>query len=67
MEGKSKLIKVLLVHNFYGSEAPSGENQVVVHDINLLRADGHEVVLFSRSSDFVRGIGLFGRSWNISF
>jgi glycosyltransferase involved in cell wall biosynthesis len=32
-----------------------------LHDINLLRADGHEVVLFSRSSDFVRGIGLFGR------
>lgn len=53
-------MKVLLVHNFYGSAAPSGENQVFEAERTLLRARGHEVVEFTRHSDEIRGQGAWG-------
>lgn len=53
-------MKILLVHNFYGSEAPSGENQVFEAEKNLLIDKGHEVEVFTRSSDEIRNKGLFG-------
>jgi glycosyltransferase involved in cell wall biosynthesis len=53
-------VKVLLVHNFYGSAAPSGENQVFEAERTLLRARGHEVVEFTRHSDEIRGQGAWG-------
>jgi glycosyltransferase involved in cell wall biosynthesis len=53
-------VKVLLVHNFYGSTAPSGENQVFEAERTLLRARGHEVAEFTRHSDEIRGQGAFG-------
>lgn len=42
-------MKVLLAHNYYGSSAPSGENQVFEAEGNLLRQHGHEVDEFVRS------------------
>ena len=53
-------MKILLVHNFYGSSAPSGENTVYLAEKTLLRQHGHEVVEFTRHSDEIRGHGLFG-------
>ena len=53
-------MKILLVHNFYGSTAPSGENTVYLAERALLRQHGHEVVEFTRHSDEIRGHGLFG-------
>lgn len=53
-------MKVMLVHNFYGSSAPSGENQVYEAERSLLRSHGHEVVEFTRHSDEIRGAGAFG-------
>jgi hypothetical protein len=53
-------VKVLLVHNFYGSAAPSGENQVFEAERTLLRARGHEVAEFTRHSDEIRGQGALG-------
>jgi glycosyltransferase involved in cell wall biosynthesis len=46
---------VLLVHNFYRSGAPSGENRVVEQDLDQLRAAGHEVELHAVSSDEIDG------------
>lgn len=53
-------MKVLLVHNFYGSAAPSGENQVLVSEQELISSRGHEVRLFTRHSDEIRARGSWG-------
>lgn len=53
-------MKVLLAHNYYGSAAPSGENQVFEAEGNLLRQRGHEVSEFLRHSDTIRAKGAWG-------
>lgn len=53
-------MRVLLAHNFYGSAAPSGENQVVEIERALLQSQGHEVAMFSRHSDQIRSQGIWG-------
>ena len=53
-------MKILLVHNFYGSSAPSGENQVFETEKNLLFQHGHVVVEFTRHSDEIRSTGAIG-------
>lgn len=55
-----KKVKVLLVHNYYGSEAPSGENNVVEAERALLEKNGHAVTVYSRSSDQIRKNGIRG-------
>jgi glycosyltransferase involved in cell wall biosynthesis len=44
-------MRILLVHNRYRSSAPSGENRVVEQEAEALAAEGHDVMLFGRSSD----------------
>jgi glycosyltransferase involved in cell wall biosynthesis len=46
-------VRILLVHNRYRSEAPSGENRVVDQESAALRSAGHTVELFERYSDDV--------------
>jgi glycosyltransferase involved in cell wall biosynthesis len=53
-------MKILLAHNYYGSTAPSGENQVFEAERELLRQRGHEVDEFVRYSDKIRGAGAYG-------
>jgi hypothetical protein len=53
-------LRILLVHNFYGSAAPSGENQVFEAEKAMLRSRGHEVAEFCRYSDEIRGQGVWG-------
>lgn len=53
-------LKILLAHNYYGSAAPSGENQVFAAERDLLRARGHTVREFTRHSDEIRGQGAPG-------
>jgi glycosyltransferase involved in cell wall biosynthesis len=53
-------MRVLLVHNRYGSSAPSGENVVVDAERRMLERAGHEVALFGRDSDAVRARGVRG-------
>jgi len=53
-------LKILLAHNYYGSSAPSGENQVFEAERDLLRAHGHEVREFTRHSDEIRRQGAYG-------
>ena len=63
MNFNSRLVpmRILLVHNYYGSSAPSGENVVFEAERDLLRAHGHEVQTFTRYSDTIRGRGLWGK------
>lgn len=53
-------MKILLVHNYYGSAAPSGENAVFEAERDLLRARGHDVEVFTRHSDEIRSLGVAG-------
>ena len=53
-------MKILLVHNFYGSSAPSGENTVYAAERELLRQHGHTVIEFTRHSDEIINRGIFG-------
>ena len=48
-------MRVLQVHGRYRSGAPSGENQVVDREAELLRGAGHEVKAFERHSDEITG------------
>ena len=50
-------MKILLVHNYYGSSAPSGENKVFEAEKAMLEKHGHEVAVYTRHSDEIRGTG----------
>jgi glycosyltransferase involved in cell wall biosynthesis len=53
-------VKILLVHNYYGSAAPSGENAVFEMERDLLRRHGHDVVALTRHSDSIIEKPVFG-------
>jgi glycosyltransferase involved in cell wall biosynthesis len=53
-------LKILLVHNYYGSSAPSGENTVFESELALLRSNGHHVIPYTRHSDEIRRQGVWG-------
>lgn len=66
-------MRILLLHNHYGSEAPSGENRVFEMELEMLRRHGHEVEVVQRQSDAIREQGIKGLAigaastpWNIS-
>jgi len=53
-------MRILLVHNFYGSTAPSGENKVFEAEKAMLEKHGETVDVFTRHSDEIRGKGPMG-------
>ena len=57
---ESYAVRVLMVHNYYGSGAPSGENQVFEAEVQMLRARGHDVHEYTRHSDEIRLRGAMG-------
>ena len=48
---KKFCMKILIVHNFHGGAAPSGETQAVKAEIKLLREGGHKVFELTRRTD----------------
>ncbi|RZS91292.1 glycosyltransferase involved in cell wall biosynthesis [Motilibacter rhizosphaerae] len=50
--------RVLVLHNAYRSELPSGENAVVEQEVAGLRAAGAEVTLVLRRSDDIAAMGV---------
>jgi len=54
-------MKILLVHNYYGSSAPSGENNVLEAEKALLEKHGHKVAVYVRHSDEIRTGGAIRR------
>jgi glycosyltransferase involved in cell wall biosynthesis len=53
-------LRILVVHNYYGSSSPSGENAAVDSEVSMLSRRGHEVEVFRVSSDEIRERGLIG-------
>jgi glycosyltransferase involved in cell wall biosynthesis len=54
-------MKILLVHNFYQSSSPSGEDVVFKNEVELLRKNGVEVVTYERYNDDIKDYGLVGK------
>ena len=54
-------MKILLLHNFYRSDSPSGENQVFEMERALLQKHGHDVHQFTRHSDELTAQGALGK------
>ena len=44
-------MRIGVIHSFYQSSSPSGENQAVLAQVEALEASGHEVQLISQKSD----------------
>lgn len=44
-------MRIAVVHSFYSSAQPSGENAVVLAEVDALRRAGHEVELFAAHTD----------------
>jgi glycosyltransferase involved in cell wall biosynthesis len=64
-------LRILVVHNRYRSEQPSGEDNVVDQEVDLLREAGHQVDRFERRSDEISEMSLprkamvpLGVPWN---
>ncbi len=51
MGERAKLLKVAMVHNYYRSGAPSGENVSFEEEASLIENRGHQVLRFVRRSD----------------
>ena len=54
-------MRILLIHNYYGSSAPSGENKVFEAEKAMLEKRGHEVVTYTRYSDEIRNGNIIAR------
>lgn len=54
-------MKVLLTHNYYSSEIPSGENQVLIAEKDLLLKNGNHIKEFSRNNDEIKHSGIQGK------
>ena len=44
-------MKILLVHNHYSTDAPSGENSVFESEFQLLKSKGHQIETFEKFND----------------
>ncbi len=53
-------MRVLLIHELYGSSAPSGENQVFIAERNLLIDRGIAVGTYNIHNDVLRNAGVLG-------
>jgi glycosyltransferase involved in cell wall biosynthesis len=50
-------MKILVIHNFYQSSSPSGENSVFRNEVRLLETNGNYVIPYRKSNDDIQGIG----------
>lgn len=53
-------MKVLLVHNFYRSSSPSGEDAVFHNEKTMLEKNGSEIIEYTKHSDVLAGKGNIG-------
>jgi len=53
-------MRLLLIHNYYGSDAPSGENVAFDAERKMLLGAGHEIQVYTRTSDEIRESGFLG-------
>jgi glycosyltransferase involved in cell wall biosynthesis len=54
-------MKILLVHNFYQSSSPSGEDAVFRNEVELLKKNGIDVITYEKHNDEIKDYGLWGK------
>ena len=54
-------MKILFIHNFYQSSAPSGEDIVFKNEVELLKKNGINVVTYEKYNDEIKEYGFFGK------
>ena len=47
-------LNVLMVHNYYQSQSPSGENSSFTDEFNLLSSHGHRVISYNRHNNEIK-------------
>jgi glycosyltransferase involved in cell wall biosynthesis len=57
-EDRFHIMRVLLSHNFYKTDAPSGENSVFRNERSLLEERGVEVITYERENDDILDSGI---------
>jgi glycosyltransferase involved in cell wall biosynthesis len=55
VDSRGIAVRIAMVHSFYSSAQPSGENAVVMNEVDALRRAGCEVALFSAHTDDLEG------------
>jgi hypothetical protein len=55
VDSRGIAVRIAMVHSFYSSSQPSGENTVVLNEVDALRRAGHEVALFAAHTDELEG------------
>ncbi|MGH3718867.1 MAG: glycosyltransferase [Pseudonocardiaceae bacterium] len=58
----ARRLRVLVVHNWYRSGQPSGEDRVVEQEMSLLADAGHHVSVFARHSDDIASMSRLGKA-----
>ncbi len=66
-KGLDTQVRLSIIHSFYRSKFPSGENNAVLDQIRLLAKSGHEVTLISRKSDDIGFLKTLRSAINVSF
>ena len=54
-------MKILLVHNFYRSSSPSGEDAVFRSEAELLKKNGMDVITYEKHNDEIMDYGLWDK------
>jgi glycosyltransferase involved in cell wall biosynthesis len=54
-------MKILLVHNFYQSSSPSGEDAVFRNEHELFKKNGIDVITYEKHNDDIKGYGLWDK------
>lgn len=55
-------MKVLLLHNFYQSASPSGEDVVFKNELELLKKNGIDVITYTRHNDEILNYNIFDKA-----
>lgn len=58
----TRRLRLFVVHNWYRSSQPSGEDRVVGQELSLLVDAGHHVTVFERHSDDIASMSLLGKA-----
>lgn len=54
-------MKICLVHNFYQSASPSGEDTVFRNEVELLKKNGINVITYEKHNDEIKDYGLWDK------
>lgn len=55
-------MKIFVAHNYY--QQPGGEDTVFAAETELLRRNGHEVIVYTESNERIKTMNIISKTWN---